>query len=87
MGVVENMSTFKCPLCATETKVFNEGGAARLSEAVNVEALGSLPLSLELEAKVGAAESKFLVMCNKLIVNLAKRPAANKIPIKMTVRA
>ncbi|XP_014207228.1 cytosolic Fe-S cluster assembly factor NUBP1 homolog [Copidosoma floridanum] len=46
LGVVENMSIFVCPKCKNSAEIFPAltGGAKKMSEELNVEFLGSLPL-------------------------------------------
>jgi len=46
LGVVENMSTFVCPKCKTETKIFapTTGGAIKMCKDMDVPFLGSIPL-------------------------------------------
>jgi len=46
LGVIENMSTFVCPKCKTETKIFapTTGGAIKMCEDMQVPFLGSIPL-------------------------------------------
>jgi Mrp family chromosome partitioning ATPase len=46
LGVVENMSTFICPNCKLETKIFppTTGGASKMCEDLDVPFLGSIPL-------------------------------------------
>jgi len=46
LGVVENMSTFICPNCRLETKIFppTTGGAIAMCEEMSVPFLGSIPL-------------------------------------------
>jgi len=46
LGVVENMSTFICPNCKLETKIFppTTGGAKKMCEDLDVRFLGSIPL-------------------------------------------
>ncbi len=44
LGVVENMSYFKCPHCGNVTRIFGEGGAKKLRETMNVEILGEIPV-------------------------------------------
>lgn len=47
IGVVENMSGFRCPTCETCTDVFcpSTGGAQSMCEKLNIPFLGKLPLS------------------------------------------
>ncbi len=44
LGVIENMSGFKCPCCDEVTHIFQEGGGQRLAEGMGVKFLGSLPI-------------------------------------------
>jgi ATP-binding protein involved in chromosome partitioning len=44
LGIVENMSTFVCPHCGTETHVFREGGGERTARELGVPFLGGIPL-------------------------------------------
>jgi Mrp family chromosome partitioning ATPase len=44
LGIVENMSGFICPACATCTPVFQTGGGARMAAELGLPFLGSLPL-------------------------------------------
>lgn len=44
IGVVENMSGFVCPNCATCTNIFSSGGGQILAERAGVKLLGVLPI-------------------------------------------
>jgi len=44
LGVIENMSSFVCPSCGTETAIFSEGGGVMLASEYNVPFLGKVPL-------------------------------------------
>jgi len=46
LGVIENMSTFVCPKCKTETKIFapTTGGAIKMCQEMDIKYLGSIPL-------------------------------------------
>jgi ATP-binding protein involved in chromosome partitioning len=50
LGVVENMSTFLCPSCGTESHIFGEGGAAKVSQRFDVPVLGHIPLRPDIRA-------------------------------------
>lgn len=43
-GVIENMSTFICPHCGKETKIFGEGGGRKLEIEMGVRLLGEIPI-------------------------------------------
>ena len=45
LGVVENMSYFKCPNCNTQHHIFGEGGAKKICEKYNLPFLGEIPLN------------------------------------------
>lgn len=44
LGIVENMSGFRCPDCDAVHHIFDEGGGKRLAEAHQLPFLGSIPL-------------------------------------------
>jgi ATP-binding protein involved in chromosome partitioning len=45
LGIVENMSSFVCPHCGTETPVFGSDGGRRVAGDFGVSFLGSIPLN------------------------------------------
>ena len=44
IGIIENMSTFVCPSCRTETPIFRRGGGRATAERAKVPLLGEIPL-------------------------------------------
>jgi ATP-binding protein involved in chromosome partitioning len=46
LGIIENMSYFRCPHCGERTDVFSHGGAQREAEKLDVEFLGEVPLDI-----------------------------------------
>jgi ATP-binding protein involved in chromosome partitioning len=44
LGIVENMSSFVCPECGHEVKIFGSGGGRKASTDMNVPFLGSIPI-------------------------------------------
>ncbi|BAT61170.1 chromosome-partitioning ATPase Soj [Variibacter gotjawalensis] len=46
LGIVENMSTFVCPECGTESHIFGHGGARKEAERLGVPFLGEVPLHM-----------------------------------------
>jgi ATP-binding protein involved in chromosome partitioning len=44
LGIVENMSTFRCPDCGGDHAIFGEGGGQRLADEVEMPFLGEIPL-------------------------------------------
>ncbi len=44
LGIVENMSTFICPHCGTESHIFGHGGARETAQRLGAAFLGEIPL-------------------------------------------
>ncbi len=44
IGIIENMSSYRCPNCGYEEHVFGSGGGKRTAEALDVPFLGGIPL-------------------------------------------
>jgi ATP-binding protein involved in chromosome partitioning len=44
LGIVENMSAFRCPDCGGEHAIFGDGGGQRLADEVEMPFLGEIPL-------------------------------------------
>ncbi len=47
LGMIENMSSFVCPSCGTETQIFGHGGVAAEAQKIGVPFLGALPIDLD----------------------------------------
>ncbi|XP_061531396.1 iron-sulfur protein NUBPL isoform X5 [Phycodurus eques] len=44
LGLVQNMSAFRCPKCHHETAIFGSDGASQLADTLGVALLGDVPL-------------------------------------------
>lgn len=44
LGIVENMASYQCPHCATESKVFGQGGGQQLAQELSLPMLAQMPL-------------------------------------------
>ncbi len=44
IGIVENMSGFKCPHCGKVSNIFGEGGGKKASKDYNIAFLGDIPI-------------------------------------------
>ena len=44
LGVVENMSYYKCPACGHHDEIFSHGGGKRLAEEVGAPFFGEMPI-------------------------------------------
>jgi ATP-binding protein involved in chromosome partitioning len=45
IGIIENMSYFKCPDCKKDHHIFGKGGAKKISEKYGISFLGEIPLN------------------------------------------
>jgi ATP-binding protein involved in chromosome partitioning len=50
LGIVENMSTFRCPDCGGEHAIFDEGGGRDLAEETDLPFLGQIPIDPAIRA-------------------------------------
>ena len=48
LGLVENMSGFKCPHCGEITDIFKSGGAEKAAADFNIKILGKVPFEIEM---------------------------------------
>lgn len=48
LGIIENMSGFKCPKCGEFIRVFGEGGAEKAAKDFNIKLLGKIPFEIEI---------------------------------------
>lgn len=48
LGIVENMSYFKCPHCGERTDVFSHGGAKDEADLLGMDFLGEIPLDIQI---------------------------------------
>ena len=46
-GVIENMSSFHCPSCHTETAIFGHGGVQAAARRMGLPFLGEIPIDLD----------------------------------------
>lgn len=52
IGLIENMSFFRCPSCGEKHYIFGKASVKELAEEFGVPALGSIPLSMEIRVNV-----------------------------------
>ena len=48
LGLIENMSNYRCPKCGHEVAIFGHGGVVKESEKLGLPFLGEIPLDLEI---------------------------------------
>ena len=49
LGVIENMSTYRCAKCGTQTDIFGHGGGKQVAERYEIPFLGEIPLDARLQ--------------------------------------
>ena len=59
LGIVENMSSFHCPSCHTETHIFGHGGVKAAAARMGMPFLGEVPIDLAI--RIGSDEGTPLV--------------------------
>jgi ATP-binding protein involved in chromosome partitioning len=62
LGIVENMSGYRCPHCGQDLPLFKKGGGAKTAQAAKVPFLGALPFDPEM---VEAADQGKLLEMNE----------------------
>jgi ATP-binding protein involved in chromosome partitioning len=50
IGLIENMSTYTCPTCHTESFIFGTGGAKKVEDTYQIPTLGHIPLLPDIRA-------------------------------------
>lgn len=48
LGLIENMSYFKCPHCGKDSHIFGDGGVRRTAQEMELEFLGEVPLNSDI---------------------------------------
>lgn len=80
IGIVENMSVYHCPQCGFESKIFGQGGGAKLAEQYKINLLAQVPLDIQIREMtdsgnppiIQAPESEYA----KIFSTLAHKTAA-----------
>ena len=82
LGVIENMSSFKCPECGEESTIYprSTGGAKKMCEDEGVKMLGSIPIDPTLVAGLSgrdheispAIKESLTKICNEIIAEISK---------------
>jgi len=60
IGIIENMSGFKCPYCGESIDIFKTGGGLKTSKDFNVPFLGKVPLDAQI-VETGDSGEPFVV--------------------------
>lgn len=69
IGIVENMSYFKCPDCGSNHKIFGDSHIDEVAEKYDIETIAQLPINPEIASKIdaGLVEDVNLEELNPLI--------------------
>jgi ATP-binding protein involved in chromosome partitioning len=78
IGVIENMSSFVCPHCGEETRIFGEGGGREAAETLGVPLIGEIPLVAAVR-EGGDAGTPIVVSDPDSPAGAALREAARKV--------
>lgn len=81
LGVVENMSIYKCRQCGHTEKIFGEGGACKLAQDFDVELLEQVPLNLKIREltdsgnlhAIETADNEFVDLFNTIALKIAAK--------------
>ncbi len=81
LGIVENMSGFKCPHCNEAIELFNSGGGKATAEQFNLNFLGSIPFDLNVVKSgdsgkpilMNETDSEFAKNFETIITNITKQ--------------
>ncbi len=85
LGAIENMSGFVCPHCDKESKIFAEGGIAKLKTTFGVEVFGGVPLDPKIGQ--GSEDGRPIVLSHPDSVPAkALREIARKVAASVSVR-
>jgi len=60
IGIIENMSGFKCPYCGKSIDIFKTGGGLKTSKDFNVPFLGKIPLDAQI-VETGDSGEPFVI--------------------------
>ncbi|MBC8074186.1 MAG: Mrp/NBP35 family ATP-binding protein [Deltaproteobacteria bacterium] len=86
LGVVENMSQYRCPACGHSDQIFGAGGGKRLAQEFNVPLLGHLPIDPRI-AFGGESGSPIVEADREGDVGLSFRELAIKVSLAASVRS
>lgn len=64
IGIVENMSYFKCPVCGTIHKVFGEGATEEVAGKYNIDIIARIPIHPDLSRALDEGTLPSLVLRN-----------------------
>lgn len=78
LGLIENMSSFKCPHCGEKSHIFGSGGARRTADELDMEFLGEIPLEVDIR-RTSDEGNPIVVSLPDCGVSKAYNDVANKV--------
>ncbi len=60
IGIIENMSYFKCPNCNMEHAIFGESNIKNIADKFNIELLAKIPIEAENAKAIDAGKAEYL---------------------------
>lgn len=86
LGIIENMSRYRCPQCGHEEAIFGEGAGERMVARYGVMLLGRLPLDSRIRAQADAGRPTVIAEPEGELA-LAFRAIARKAAAQLSLRA
>ena len=77
LGVIENMSYYKCPQCGDEAHIFGHGGAESMAGTLAVPFLGQIPLDIDVRILSDAGTPVVLEKPDHIASRIYKKIAAD----------
>ncbi|MCK0068526.1 Mrp/NBP35 family ATP-binding protein [Kordiimonas laminariae] len=56
LGIIENMSSFICPSCGSESHIFGHGGAKETAKTIGCDFLGGIPLHMSVRESADSGQ-------------------------------
>jgi len=85
LGIIENMSLYRCSHCGHIEHIFGQGGGEKIAAQYKVEYLGGLPLDISIRLQADSGKPTVVAEPNGEIANLYKT-IARRIAIKIAER-
>ncbi|XP_043702596.1 iron-sulfur protein NUBPL isoform X1 [Telopea speciosissima] len=82
LGLIENMSCFRCPHCGEKTDIFGSGGARRTADEMDMEFLGEIPLEVEIR-KSSDEGSPIVIQSPDSAISKAYNDVAHKVVYRL----
>lgn len=72
LGIIENMSVFRCPSCGSEYPIFGEGGGSKMAKEFNTDLIGQIPLDPAIRAQEDQGISQAFEYFKPIVETLLK---------------